>query len=88
MVMVMVKVVMMMVIGYDDGDIGGVDDVDYNGDDGDGGGDDGGIYGDDDCEGYDGDDDNLHDEASRGVDKRFADGPGHQEDKKAWSSPT
>ena len=81
----------MMVIGYDDGDIGGVDDVDYNGDDGDGGGDDGGIYGDggdDDCEGYDGDVDNLHDEACRGVGKRFADGPGHQEDKKAWSSPT
>ena len=27
--------------------------------------------------------DNLHDEASRGVDKRFPNGPSHQEDEKA-----
>ena len=35
----------------------------------------------------DGDVENLHDEASHGLDKRFPNGPSHQEDKKAWNSP-
>ena len=49
-----------------------------------GGDDDGGEH--DSVGGVDGDgvdDDNLHDEAGHGVDKRFPNGPSHQEDEKA-----
>ena len=57
--------------GDDDGGGGGGDDGDV-----------GNVGGGDDC-GDGVDDDNLHEEASRGVDKRFPNGPSHQEDKKA-----